>query len=231
MRLRFVISLLILPAGLWVSLGLAGDVDLPPCLMKPVRIEMCLPSRGLTWLPGEDIDGACDKVPAMKWRWSPAGAGNLFVYADGPSGSGRFWNVTVGMGAREQSKPTRGVCFTTSTVGWRTLQQYKKTALPWLEDLDHDGKAEVIIWSSFPLREDATMAEYGLTAWVYRFTPEKSLAIDWNLSRQMAREIAEAYRAPLDSKDRVLGPLRAQAAEALERFADQQCTIPLNDSH
>ncbi len=225
------LSLLVLPAVLWLDLGLAGNVDVPPCLMAPKHLELRLPSRGFTWLPGEEFDGACDKVPTKKWTRSPAGSVDLFVYADGPSGSGRYWNVTLGVGGKQQSKSSRGVCFTTSTVGWRTLQQYNKTPLPWLEDLDHDGKAELIIWDSFQLREDASMAEFGMDSWVYRLTPDNSLALDWSLSRQMAREIAKAYRAPLDPADQVLGPLRTQAADALEQFADQQCTILLHDSH
>lgn len=224
-------SLLILPAVLWVCLGLAGNVDVPPCLMVPEHLEMRLPSRGLTWLPGEDRDGKCDIVPAKKWNRSPSGSVDLFVYSDGPSGSGRYWTVIVGVGARRQWEPTRGVCFTTSTAGWRTLQRFKDGPLPWLEDLDHDGKAEFIIWDSFALHKEATMAELGLTAWVYRLTPENSLIIDWDLSRKIAREIAAAYRAPLDSKAQVLEPLRAQAAQALEQFADQQCSTLVNDSH
>ena len=224
MRLRL-FRLMILSAALCMGLGLAANVDVQPCLMKPAHLEMRLHNRGLTWLPGEDFDGTCDEVPVKKWARSPAGAGDLFVHADGPSGSGRFWNVTIGVAGRHESKPARGVCFKTSTIGWRTLQQYKKTPLPWLDDLDKKGKAELIVWESFALQEDASMAEYGLVAWVYRLTPEGSFVIDWSLSRQMAREIADAYRAPLDSKDLVLGPLRAQAAQALEQFADERCIV------
>ncbi len=223
------ISLMILPAALWMSSGLAGDSFPPHCLMRPEHLEMRPPSRGFTWLQGEDLSGTCDKVSAKKWIRNPSGSVDLFVYADGPSGSGRFWNVTVGVAGRQHSKPIRGVCLVTSTVGWRTLQRYKKGPLPWIEDLDHDGRAELIIWSSFPLREDASAAEYGLIAWVYRLTSEGSLAIDWGLSRRMAREIAEAYRSPLDSTDQALGPLRTEAAEALERFADERCSMPQND--
>ena len=224
-------SLMIVLAGLWVGLGLADNVIPPPCLMSPNHLEMRLPDRGFTWLPGEDFGGTCEMVPAKKkWARSPFGSADLFVYADGPSGSGRIWNVTVGVAGRQHSKPTRGVCFTTSTLGWRTLQGYKKTPLPWIEDLDHDGKAELIIWSSFPLREDASWAEYGLVAWVYRLTSTNSLAIDWGLSRRMAREIAEAYRSSLDSTAGPLAPLRTEAAEALERFAEERCSIRTVDS-
>jgi hypothetical protein len=225
------ISLIILLSGLWVSFAFGGDPAPPRCLMRPDRLEMRLPNRGFTWLQGEDLRGRCDDVPAKKWIRGPSGALDLFVYADGPSGSGRFWNVTVGVARNQQPKPIRGVCLMTSTLGWRTLQRYKKTPLPWLDDPDHDGKAELIIWSSFPLREDASLAEYGLIAWVYRLTSEDSLTIDWGLSRRMAREIAESYRSPLDSTDSpYLKPLRNKAAEALERFADDRCSALQNDT-
>jgi hypothetical protein len=181
-------------------------------------------------LQGGNLRGTCDDVPAKKWIRNHSGSFDLFVYADGPSGSGRFWNITVGVAGRQHLKPTLGVCLVTSTVGWRTLQRYKKAPLPWLDDLDNDGRAELIIWSSFPLRKDSSLAEYGLIAWVYRLTSEDSLAIDWGLSRRMAREVAEAYRSPLDSTDPYLGSLRAEAAEALERFADERCNMPENDA-
>jgi hypothetical protein len=224
------ISLMIFLPGLWVSLVLARSSFPPHCLMRPDQLEMRLPSRGFTWLPGEDLSGRCDDVPAKKWIRHPSGSVDLFVYVDGPSGSGRFWHVTVGVAGRQHSKPIRGVCLTTSTLGWRTLQRYKDAPLPWLDDLDKDGRAEVIIWSSFPLREDASFAEDGLMAWVYRLTSEDSLAIDWGLSRRMAREIAKAYRAPLNTPYSYPGPLRIEAAEALERFADEQCSMLQNDA-
>ncbi len=219
------ISLMILLAGLWVSLVLAGDSFPPACSMRPDHLKI-----GFTGLQGEDSSGICDDVPAKKWIRNSSGCLDLFVYADGPSGSGRYWNVTVGVGERQSSKPIRGVCLMTSTVGWRTLQRYRKTPLPWLDDLDKDGRAELILWSSFPLREDASLAGYGLMAWVYRLASDDSLAIDWGLSRRMAREIAEAYRSPLDSTAPYLGPLRTEAAEALEWFADEQCDMLQNDA-
>ena len=224
------ISLMILLAGLWVGLVFAGGSLPPHCLMRPYQIEIRFPSRGFTWLPGQDLTGRCDDVPGKKWIRNPSGAVDLFVYADGPSGSGRFWTVTVGVAGRQHSKPIRGVCFMTSTVGWPTLQSYKNAPLPWLDDLGNDGSAKLIMWNSFPLRKDESMGEYALMAWVYRLTSEDSLTIDWGLSRRMAREIAEAYRSPRDPRDLYFGPLRPKAAEALERFADRRCRMLQNDA-
>jgi hypothetical protein len=224
------VALMVVLTGVLASLVLADESSIPHCLMRPDYLEIRLPSRGFTWLPGEDFHGRCDTVPAKEWIRRPSGSLDLFVYADGPSGSGRFWNVTVGVAERQNSKPIRGVCFTTSTLGWRTLQQYKNVPLAWLNDLDKDGSAKLIIWSSFPLREDASMADSGLMAWVYRLASKDSLAIDWGLSRRMAREIAEAYRSPLESTDSYFGLLRIKAAEALERFANEGCSVPQNNT-
>ncbi len=210
------------------TLALAGGPSSPHCLMGPDHLDIRLPRHGFVWLEGEELSGRCEDVPVGKWIRKPSGSIDLLVYADGPSGSGRYWNVTIGVAKRHEPKPVRGVCLMTSTVGWRTLQQYKNSALPWLDDLGGDGKAELIIWTSFPLREDASMAEYGLMAWVYRLASEDSLAIDWGLSRRMAREIAEQYRSrsPLEAATPWPGPLRAEAAAALDLFANEGCTIP-----
>lgn len=217
------ISLIMIMTGQWMSLAHAGDSSTLPCMMRPDHFQIRLPRAGFTWLDGERDIGGCNDVPAKRWIRKSAGSLRLFVYPNGPAGSGRYWTVTIGV--TPHSKPIRGVCLTTSTVGWRTLQRYKRTPLAWVDDLDKDGNAELILWSSFPLRENASLAEYGLMAWVYRVDSEDSLAIDWDLSRKMARRIAEAYRAPLESPTSYPGPLRAEAAIALERFVDERCTV------
>ena len=221
MPLRLV-SLIMILTGLWMILAVGGDSSPLPCLMRPDHFQISLPRKGFTWLDGDELSGGCGNVPAEKWIRNSSGSFDLFVYANGPSGSGRYWKVMIGVARRQHSKPIRGVCLRTSTVGWRTLQRYKRAPLAWLDDLDKDGKAEFILWSSFPLREDASLAEYGLMAWVYRVDSENSLAIDWELSRKMAREIAKAYRTTSYP-----GPLRAEAAAALERFVDERCSVPL----
>jgi hypothetical protein len=148
---------------------------------------------------------------------------NLFVHADGPEGSGRFWTVTVGVSAGHLLKPTRGICLSASTLGWRTLERYSKGPLPWLDDVDGDGSAEFLLWDSFPLHDEAIMVEYALMAWVYRLVSEESLAIDWGMSRTLARLLAKEYRSSLDDKAGYPEGLRAKAAEALESFANERC--------
>lgn len=220
------ITFMVIMIGLWQSPLLAGEAVRPRCVMQPAHLEMRLPSRGFLWLPGEEASGKCDHVPKARWVRKSAGSLNLFVYAEGPSGSGRFWTVTIGVGEKQQSQPLRGVCLITSTVGWRTYQYYQRTPLVWLDDLDHDGKAELIIWASFPLREDASTAEYGLVAWVYRLATKERLIMDWPLTRRMAKEVAQVYQTAKDSAAAYPGHLAQAAAVALEQFAAERCLAP-----
>ena len=204
--------------------ALAGDAISPPCLMKPVHLKISIPNRGFKTLPGGNSNGLCGNTSVREWTRKTSGTVDLFVHAKGPEGSGRYWNVTVGVGSKELTKPTRGVCLTTSTVGWRTLQQYKK-GLQWLDDLDGDGRAEFVVWDSFPLHGGSSMAEYAIVAWVYRFVSQNSLAIDWSLSHRLAQSIAKEYRSSPDATTSYPVRLRTEAAEALEQFADERCRI------
>jgi hypothetical protein len=141
----------------------------------------------------------------------------------GPEGSGRFWTITVGVSEQSGSRPSHGACMLTSTVGWRNLQRYSKGPLPWADDVDHDGRAEFILWDSFPLRDGASMAEFGLVAWIYHVADSGSLVLDWDLSARFARRLAEEYRSTLTGSDAIVNGNRARAAQALEEFADRRC--------
>jgi hypothetical protein len=219
-RLNFLLFLL---AMILAGPVLADDQLPPPCLMQPADLAMSLPVSGFTWLPGQEFRGECHEISNNGWIRKVSGNVAMFLHADGPNGSGRYWNVTIGVGSNENSEPDRGVCLITSTVGWRTLQRYKGIALPWLDDLDGDGRAELIIWDSFGLREEPqSMAEFAIIGWVYRLVSNNLLAIDWKLSRSLARSIAVEYRSTSDIKDPSLVQRRRKAAEALERFADDR---------
>jgi hypothetical protein len=229
----------ILFALLLLASILNKEVYCQNCLMEPKRTMMMIPENGFFWLEGEAFQGTCKKVPLNGWIKHPFQEFDLMVYADGPSGSGRYWAIMVGITSKDQGIPRRGFCLETSTVGWRTLQAFKGLSLPWIGDRDGDGKPELIIWESFPLGKNASMAEYGLAAWVYQVDRNGKCKIDWDLSRKMAGEIAAAYRKPLEPPDSLPQDLqmkmrisyshgqnlRNRVAEALEEFASGKCTV------
>lgn len=203
------------------SIGVADGDDRPRCPMQPARVRLQMPASGFTSLDEEAEIDCPGTLPASKWNRRPAGTVTLFVSANGPSGSGRYWNLVVGIAKPQQRKPIRGICLTASTLGWRTLQAYAGLPLKWIDDLDGDGKAELIVWDSFSIGAGDLLGEYGLTAWVYRPVSEGTLSIDWLLSRRMARDVATTYRMPPRSPDP--GGIRAKAAAALELFANERC--------
>lgn len=200
--------------------GRAGEPPARRCLMEPVDTQIAIPRRGLMWAKGYETQGRCDPVPERRWVRGQAGASDLLVDADGPSGSGRYWNVTIGLAARNETRPSRGVCLLASTVGWRTLQRYKP--LMWLADINADGVGEIVLWDSFPLRADSSLSDHGLVGWVYGLNGD-SLSLDRDLTRRLANELAAAYRSRLPRATANDVRQRERAADALERFADGRC--------
>jgi hypothetical protein len=235
-RIAPAILIVAVAVGHGVRAGAAAAAD-APCLMQPSHTAIVL-------RPAEDGDVASDtpdvcaaaNLPSA-WQRGPAGALDLYIALDGPSGSGRFWTITLGAGPRGGAAPDAFACIGTSTVGWRTLRSFKDAPLPWVADLDDDARAEVILWESFPLREEASLAELGLVAWVYRATPDRTLTLDMALTRAFASELAAEYRStPADGEPaaapKALPALSAHelaqrqgAARALERLAAGACTV------
>jgi len=150
------------------------------------------------------------------------------VYADGPGGSGRYWTVTVGVAPRRQAAPTRGFCVETTTIGWRTLQHFTPTPLRWTGDRDRDSRPEFVLWDSFALKWNDPVADFALMAWVYEFDGRSTLAIDWAMSRAVARELVAAYRNPLRDASAGVAAVRAEAARELESFAEDRCAQPMD---
>lgn len=218
-----------------VSLSLVGGASLPACLMKPQFLTLSLPRDGFVPL-GTGSKGTfaepCEVSAVTEWMRMPAGSRDLLVSADGPSGTGYFWEIEVGVALRTEPKPCRTLSLSTSTRGWRFVrpQNYHRLNIRWLDDLDADGIAELIIWDSFPNVDPFA----GVTAWVYRMdSKEESLVIDWGLSRRMAREIAQAYIGELNSQPKPglsVGHLWSLAADALLEFVEEQCTIAPADT-
>jgi hypothetical protein len=174
----------------------ARTIQLPRCSMQPNYLKVHLPARGWAYADEPNGTGICEGFIPPRTRGASQ---NLVVSTSGPYGSARYWDVTVAVpstavgGGQEDIQPLRGVCLTTSTVGWRTLQRFGDGPLPWLDDVDGDGRQEFILWSSFALHDAASLAEFGLMAWVYKLAGD-SLAIDMALSRTMAKRIAAAYK-------------------------------------
>ena len=201
--------------------------ELPVCLMQPMYRSIPFPEKGLTEAFEAAMEIPCKGTEAGAWTIGRSNQGTLFVHADGPAGSGRYWTITVGIGAEGRTEPLRGVCLQTATTGWRTLPRYK-SPLVWNGDLDGDGRSELILWDSFPLNNDASPAAFGLIAWVYRLEQNASLNLDWGLSRDLALDIAESYRTELDG-DEGLKALRRKAGEALEAFGRDECVVPRSE--
>jgi hypothetical protein len=127
--------------------------------------------------------------------------------------------VTVGVGPANAAEPRRGFCLETTTIAWRRLvaglrardrQDSLPAPLRWLEDVDRDGRPELVIWSSFPLSEEGLPIESGLVAWVYEADSTGRFAIDWSATRARARQLASLY-PPADSVRQALEGLAGGA--------------------
>ena len=193
----------------------------PTCRVNPPFQKIEFPAQGFAWMEEDLFPDSCMVADDTMWVIQPADSLTLMVATDGPHGSGRYWTVTIGIAGPGNNLPDRGICLQTSTIGWRTLQRFKKIPLPWLDDLDGNGQPDLIIWDSFPLHEEVSMAEFGLMAWVYEINPSGILEINWPLSCQFAIEIAEAYRQPLDGSDERFQKRRNEIASHLENFVSK----------
>jgi hypothetical protein len=193
--------------------------------MEPARTDIQVLEHGIAWVVGEELSGRCDEVPAGEWTRIQSKSVAVWAHADGPSGSGRFWRITIGLTDTQVAVPTRGFCLSTSTVGWRTLQRYARTPLPWVEDIDEDGKPELLIWDSFPLSHEPSMAEFGLVVWVYELRAQDVFTIDWELTRRMTDELAKAYGQPTGEHSHWASELRKNASEALHALASKECRL------
>jgi len=206
-----------------VATAFAGE-DPGQCELVPPRISIPLPDSGLHWVDGYESAGVCEPVEDEAWLRTPHRSQNLLVNAHGPSGSGRYWRITVALTSDNSRRLQRGFCLTTSTLGWRTLQRFQRTPLPWIGDPDGDGRPEFILWDSFPVAPGpGSMSEYALVAWAYQVSAANTLTIDWGATRRLGLEIAEAYREPLEGANSRLLALRKQASRTLLKFASEIC--------
>jgi hypothetical protein len=109
---------------------------------------------------------------------------------DGPAGSGRFaW-----LGLAVDGEQPRFACIGASTVAWRHLHRVAErlAPLPWLEDLDGDGAAELIVWQRVPW--GSSESENGLAPAAYTLDGGRLVRAD-DHARALSAKVAAAYRA------------------------------------
>ena len=204
--------------------GVVGDCSLG--LAYPYHLRT--PKSGFKWIDGYEQPGPCRNVGSGRWTTAPAGNFNVMVDADGSIAEGHLRNVKVGLAPKRGGKAPRGFCFEASTLGWRTLLDPERLPITWTADLDGDGAAELVLWSSFPVKNTESTTEYGLVAWVYRLGATGKFDIDWRLTRKIAADLAEDYRASSPDEPgegQSLDEARAEASRKLQALADDQCWV------
>lgn len=203
----------------------AAETPMEKCRMNPPWVTIQMPESGFASIsPGEDSE--CGDALAGNWKRYAGKSYDLMLVLNGPGGSGRYWYNTVGVVDKKDSAPARGICFETSTIGWRSLQDFENRGLPWAEDLNDDGDPDLVVWDSFSLNddEDAPVEPYtGLMAWVYRTDDGEKFELDWEMSRKFAGRIAVEYHKSLPHTDASMKMIREKAAFALETFANESC--------
>ncbi|TNF91934.1 MAG: hypothetical protein EP297_14420 [Gammaproteobacteria bacterium] len=193
------------------------------CTVTPARTSIIIPESGFSWRTKEEQPDACEAGALDNVLTEDIGQHRVSVFTDGPSGSGRYWTITVGLSSGGNKAMNRGFCLRTSTTGWRTLQKYERTPLPWLEDLDEDGQPELIIWDSFPLSDRPILSDYALVAWVYRLTDDRTFTLDRGLIRMLAAELSAAYQQQIPQASKALLSHRQKASQLLDSLASQEC--------
>jgi len=207
-------------------ISLASPEPAQQCAIRPTHLALPLSQPDSIESADDDVRFPCPAGQHDEWSRMPGGSRDLLVSTEGPEGSGRYWTIAIGVASQGEVSPATTVCVTTSTIGWRSLRNFEGRALPWLDDVNGDGRAEAILWESFPLADEPVPPALGLVAWVYEVTPDGNLSIDWDLSRQMARRVAAAYAMPVDRDDPTLRKYRNLAGRALLRFGEGICRAP-----
>jgi hypothetical protein len=125
-------------------------------------------------------------------RGSMRGGVAAEVVADGPSGSGRFFSVSIAIGAGAKQ---RHACTMGSTVGWRMLYQVadRLAPLPWLADVDGDGPMELVVWHRLPWGGGHSEVENALFPVVYVLDRDALVRRD-DRARPLFAKVAAAYR-------------------------------------
>jgi len=209
--------LIIIIFCLQVGYLIAQDNSFNP--ISPRYETISLAVEGFSWINNDLAVDTCVAVADSLWIRQTGDPSNLLVAVDGPHGSGRYWTVTVAVKKTGAEGLPRGICLETSTIGWRTLQYFNQLPLPWVGDRNKNGKPEFILWDSFPLNDEPTMAEFGLIGWVYELDHEGNLILNLPLTYAIISEIIDAYRKPLDNTNVRFQKRRNEIARLLEAYA------------
>jgi len=193
------------------------------CLFSPPMQLLPFPEKGFDAL--NDYVFNCEYSNELNWEKLRGKDYNLFVHADGPEGSGRFWSISYGFSPGKKDIPDKGICLISSTTGWRTLRKYESPIF-WAADIDKDGNPEIIIWDSFYLDPDMpTNVETGIIAWVYKYIEGKGFELSIALSKKVISTILVAYNNEIEGADSYLIEKRLMASEALSDFLNNKCKL------
>ncbi len=199
------------------KLGLVDEVV--KCELQPIWVKLDLPEQGF-----KDLDDDKKKNNICKidhdWQEFKFAGQKYYSGVSGPEGSGRYWNITIGVSELNRKNPTRGLCFVVSTIGWRTLQRYPR--LQWMTDLDDDGTPEFIIWNSFYLDDSLQAQRSGISVWVYKILGEQ-LILDSSLTRKLSLKLSKAYLKSLPRANSSLYRSRRKISRILSGIAKSKC--------
>ncbi len=158
---------------------------------NPPYLKIVFPEHGFKQIPSNDT---CAVPQDVNWQYAKFDDVILAVYADGPDGSGHFWQIFIGLTRTPQTLPRRGVCLETSTIGWHYRQLPGSKPLFWLKDLDEDKKPELILWDSIPLYQDSVYVSYTLVAWVFKFDGKSTFIFQKELSEKLNKQLVPARK-------------------------------------
>jgi hypothetical protein len=187
------------PAGHAASGGACAIDDAPRA-----ALESSLPPR---WLAGEERHGPCDsdeeRGEALMVVTERAAVDPFTLRAAGPSGSGHHWEVAVSWPSQEG---TRGFCFLTSSSGWRQIGADKRLAesirplIEWLQDVDGDGRQELVVRSTLELSGAASLDEVAITLAAYDRAGDR-FELDAGSTRTLREKLAQAYQVAADRSE------------------------------
>ncbi len=171
---------------------LAAHVDEPACPLawneldeaSPPRIPLAGPTDDCP--PGFDPKAMCTAGDECV-RGTMRGGTRVALAIHGPEGTGHFFWLGLAV------EGGRSTCMMASTVGWRLLAPVfdSLAPLPWLTDLDHDGSAELVVWTRLPWGDaEVTNALFPV---VYVLDGDALVRRD-DLGTALRAKVAAAYR-------------------------------------